>query len=48
VAKKKKQRKKKAVPKNPVAKHLPKQHKSVPFRDKTKYSRKDKEKVDGY
>lgn len=34
-------KKKKSLPRNPVAKNLPKIHKSVPFRDKTKYTRKD-------
>jgi hypothetical protein len=43
--KKKKGKKKKSLPRNYVAKNLPLQHKSVPFRDKTKYSRKDSKEV---
>lgn len=42
---KKKGKKKKSLPRNFVAKNLPHQHKSVPFRDKTKYSRKDSKEV---
>lgn len=39
---KKKSKKKSSKPRNIVAKYLPRQHKSVPFRDKTKYNRKDR------
>lgn len=44
MSKKKKGKKKKSLPRNFVAKNLPKQHKSVPHRDKTKYNRKDRNK----